>query len=271
MSTQPAVVLTIGGSDSSGGAGVQADLRAFGAFGVLGTTAFTVVTAQNTSAIQGAHVIPASFVGTQIDAVRHDLDIRAVKTGMLGRPEVIGVVTDRVRHGLGPLVVDSVLVTGTGQRLFDDATTDAYLSHLIPTATVLTANRDEAALLCGEPLDSVRDLHRAAASLAALGPTMVLITGGRLGGTRSTDVMWFEGETVELSAGRVVTTNTRGTGDTLSAGICAGLADGEPPDVAARKAKAFITGALAGSAEWRVGAGTGPLDASWRQSKSLEP
>lgn len=260
MSPEPPVVLSISGSDSGAGAGAQADLKTYEAYGVHGTTAITALTAQNTRGVVEALATPPSFVAAQIDAVLADFRLAAAKTGLLGPPEVVEVVADRAATGrFGPFVVDPVLVSSTGAPITPEGTRAAYVERLFPLATVVTPNRDEAALLSGRSIDSVRDLRLAAEVLGEMGAEHVVVKGGRLDGDLATDVIWHAGEVRELHSPRLDTRNHHGSGCTLAAAIAAGLARGRTPDDAIDRAKHFVDRALAAASGWRLGAGRGPL------------
>ncbi|GIG70823.1 bifunctional hydroxymethylpyrimidine kinase/phosphomethylpyrimidine kinase [Phytomonospora endophytica] len=250
----PPVVLTIAGSDSGGGAGIQADLKTFAAHGVFGTSVITALTAQNTVGVTGVHAVPADFVAAQLDAVLADLDVRAVKTGMLGDPAILAVVADYARAGRLPnLVVDPVVVATSGDLLYRGDPVD-YLRLLTPHATVLTPNIPEARVLGSED----------AAMLARAAGTAVVLKGGHADGERSTDTV-ADGERLWiLDAARIDTVNTHGTGCTFSAAIAVGLARGADLATALRDAKSYITGALAAASTWRLGRGHGPVDHFWR-------
>lgn len=278
----PPIVLTIAGSDSGGGAGIQADLKTFAAHGVFGTSVVTALTAQNTVGVKGVHAVPAGFVAAQLDAVLADLDVRAVKTGMLGDPAILAVVADYARAGRLPnLVVDPVVVATSGDLLYQGDPAD-YLRLLTPYATVLTPNIPEARVLGGRSTvfaarspGSERDVSGDGpfrSSLAGGDPqalaraagTTVVLKGGHAGGERSVDTVADAERVWELDAERVDTANTHGTGCTFSAAIAAGLARGETLESALRLAKSYITGALAAGASWRLGHGSGPVDHFWR-------
>ena len=260
----PIVVLSIAGSDSGGGAGLQADLRTFGALGVFGTTAVTAVTAQHTAAVVGVVAIEPAFVVAQIEAVVSDLHPAAAKTGMLALPETVLAVADLAERGLLPtLVVDPVLVSSTGHALMSEGGVDAYRRRLLPRAAVATPNLREAALLTGrQPADlaTIERMIEAAEELLALGSGAVVVKGGHFAGEGSPDVFVDGGEPVILTSARVATGNDHGTGCSLSAAIAAGLAGGAEPLEAVRAAKGFVHRALTGAAGWRLGAGHGPID-----------
>ena len=259
--TTPNVALTIAGSDSGGGAGIQADLRAFGRFGVFGTSAITAVTAQNTVGVTDVHVIPAATVTAQIDAVLGDFPVGAVKTGMLATTELVALVAARAAAGELPnLVVDPVLVSATGHRLLEEGALAAYRDLLLPHATIATPNLEEAAVLVRRPLRTLDDARAAAHELADLGTRLVVVKGGHLEGPRAVDVIVVDGVDHHLSAGRIDTANTHGTGCTFAAAAAAGLANGLDPLDALADAKRYVTSAIAGAATWQLGAGNGPLD-----------
>lgn len=257
----PPVALTIAGSDSGGAAGIQADLRAFAALGVYGTTAVTAVTAQNTVGVQDVHVIPAEHVDAQIGSVVTDLRPSAVKTGMLATEATIAAVAARARRGdLANLVVDPVMVASTGHRLLDRQAERAYVERLFPHALVVTPNLREAAVLVGRELRTVEDMVSAARQLAETGARHVVVKGGHLGGSSAVDVIWTGTKATVLSVPRVETANVHGTGCTLSAAVAAHLALGNSPVEAIERAKAFLTKALRGAAAWTLGSGQGPVD-----------
>jgi hydroxymethylpyrimidine/phosphomethylpyrimidine kinase len=263
VTSAPKVALTIAGSDSGGGAGIQADLKTFEALGVWGTCAITGITAQNTVGVQDALVLPPRLVRAQIDAVVDDLGAAAVKTGMLGAAAVIEAVAAAVTaHGLAPLVVDPVLVTSHGDLLLEADGMGVLRSLLLPLAAVVTPNIPEAEALLGHPIEGVDAMEGAAAELASLGPAAVLLKGGHLGGDRSPDVLWLDGRAHWLDAPRQAARHTHGTGCTLSAAICALLALGETLPTACVRAKDFVTAAIAAGLE--VGGGVGPVNPGWR-------
>jgi hydroxymethylpyrimidine/phosphomethylpyrimidine kinase len=237
--------LTIAGSDSSGGAGIQADLRTMAAFGVFGTTAITSVTVQNTMRVESAQHLPASLVAAQIDAVMQDVGADAAKTGMLPTAEVIEVVADRIRaHRIARLVVDPVMVATSGGRLMEGGALDSLVRHLVPLAAVVTPNLAETAALSGVAGTSEADLERAARVIHAMGPRNVLIKGGHAAG-ECTDIL-FDGRRFErFAAPRLGRGPVHGAGCTLSAAIAAGLALGWELVPAVQRAKAFVTTAIA--------------------------
>ncbi|GAC1665400.1 MAG: bifunctional hydroxymethylpyrimidine kinase/phosphomethylpyrimidine kinase [Candidatus Limnocylindrales bacterium] len=255
--------LTIAGSDSGGGAGIQADLKTFSAFGVYGASAITAITAQNTLGVQAIHEVPADVVAAQIDAVLSDIGADAVKTGMLFSAAIIEVVADRLRaHGVSRLVVDPVMVAKSGDRLLRDDAVAALRELLLPLAEVVTPNTDEARVLAGIDVVDQGSAREAARRIHALGPRHVIVKGGHLDGLTSDDLV-FDGERFEVLAGRRITTrHTHGSGCTFSAAIAAGLAAGCSPLEAAQAARAFVQGAIEHAEP--IGAGHGPLNHLWR-------
>lgn len=256
----PPVVLTIAGSDSGGGAGVQADLKTFAALGAFGTSAVTALTAQNTVGVHAVHVAPAAIVDAQITAVLSDFDVAAVKTGMLATAEAVALVGRRARAGELPnLVVDPVMVAASGDRLLDREAERTYLEELLPHAAVVTPNMAEAGVLLGRKVLTLEDLRSAARDLVAAGARAVIVKGGHLDGD-AVDVLWDGGELVELRAERVPTANVHGTGCTFASAIAVHLAQGAPLRSAAEQAKRYLTAALRGGSEWKLGAGHGPVN-----------
>lgn len=257
----PPVALTIAGSDSSGGAGIQADLRSFASLGAFGTSVITAVTAQNTQGVTDVHVIPTPTVASQIDAVTDDLTVAATKTGMLATAELVGLVGDRARAGQLPnLVVDPVLVSATGHRLLEEDAVEHYRTRLLPHALVATPNLIEAGVLVGRELTTRDDMRAAARELAQDGVSIVVIKGGHASGPQAVDLVLVDGEEHELSAERIDTANTHGTGCTFAAATAAGLASGLDPLAALQQAKRYVTACIAGAVDWRLGSGCGPVD-----------
>ncbi len=263
MSGSRPVALTIAGSDSGGGAGIQADLKTFEALGVWGTCALTGVTAQNTVGVHEALVLPAGLVRAQIEAVVGDFGVAAVKTGMLGSAAVIDAVAAAVNdHGLRPLVVDPVLVTSHGDLLLEADAVGVLRRILLPLATVITPNIPEAEALLSRPIPGLAVMEEAAAELASLGAAAVLLKGGHLDGPRSPDVLWQDGRAQWLDGPRLDARHTHGTGCTLSAAICAAMAIGRPLETACRDAKEFVAAAIVAGVD--VGRGVGPVNPGWR-------
>jgi hydroxymethylpyrimidine kinase/phosphomethylpyrimidine kinase len=270
----PTVALTIAGSDSGGGAGIQADLKTFAAHGVFGTSAITAVTAQNTRTVIGVVALEPAFVVAQVEAVLDDLRPRAVKTGMLATAGTVAAIAGLARRGALPrLVVDPVLVSSTGRRLMDDGGVDAYRTLLLPLAAVATPNLREAAVLTGRALEDLGSLDAmvaAAEELRSLGTDTVVVKGGHLAqalgsdpassSAPSPDVLVGPGGLVVLEGDRVATGNDHGTGCSLSAAIAANLALGLGSVDAVRAAKDYVHRALVGGSAWRLGAGHGPID-----------
>lgn len=255
--------LTIAGSDSGGGAGIQADLKTFSALGVYGASVITALTAQNTREVRAIHDAPPEFIAQQIDAVFDDIRIDAVKIGMLSRPEVIETVAAGLeRHGVSRLVLDPVMVAKSGDHLLVPEAVDALRERLLPLATLVTPNLPEAAVLLDEkPLTDEAGMAAACKRLLALGADWVLLKGGHLEGPESSDLLMAGGdETGELfTAPRIPTQNTHGTGCTLSSAITAGLAQGLDVSEATRRAKDYVTAALQAADRLDVGAGHGPV------------
>ncbi len=251
------IVLTIAGSDSGGGAGVQADLKTITVLGAYGACAVTALTAQNTTGVRGVLEVPAEFVAAQIDAVMEDIGADAAKTGMLGGRAVVEVVADRVRrHDIGPLVVDPVMVSKSGDELLAADAVDALRRLLLPLATVVTPNLPEAAALAGIPVETPDDMREAARRIHALGPGHVLVKGGHLEG-EPTDLL-FDGSAFQaVTRPRVDTPNTHGTGCTYSAAIATGLARGMAVERAVEWARDALQQALEASLD--IGKGCGPL------------
>jgi hydroxymethylpyrimidine/phosphomethylpyrimidine kinase len=263
-SNTPPVALTIAGSDSGGGAGIQAGLLTFASLGVHGTSAVTALTAQNTVGVTGVHVPPVEFLLAQVEAVLDDLAVAATKTGMLATEEVVRAVAGLAAAGRLPnLVVDPVLVSSTGARLLDPGAERAYRDALFPNALVVTPNTREATALLGTPVETVTEAREAARRLGDLGPAWVVVKGGHLADDdgEAVDVVYqrASGELSELRLPRVPTRNDHGTGCTFGAAIAAGLARGAGVPDALDAAKRFVHAGLASSAGWRLGAGHGPV------------
>jgi hydroxymethylpyrimidine/phosphomethylpyrimidine kinase len=253
------VALTIAGSDSGGGAGIQADLRTFAFHQVHGTSALTCITAQNTLGVTRVDALPPEAVVAQIEAVVSDIGVQAAKTGMLLNQEIIAAVAAQVeRFNLSNLVVDPVMVSRTGAQLIDNQAIATLRSSLIPLAIVLTPNRYEAQILAGFDIHTLNDMQQAARQIHQLGAQAVLIKGGGMAGElRGVDV-WFDGQQMEtLTIATVDTPNTHGTGCTLAAAIAANLAIGKSPLSATRLAKEYVTAALRHALS--IGKGQGPV------------
>lgn len=234
-------VLTIAGSDSSGGAGIQADLRTFTALGVWGKAAVTAVTAQSSRAVRDTVVVPARSVRAQIDCALEDGPVAAAKTGMLATAEIVETVAAAAADGrLGALVVDPVIISSTGQRLLGERGVSTLAELLLPICRVFTPNLPEAEHFLGDRITSRLEMEQAAPRLAALGPQAVLLKGGHLPGAESPDLLWHDGRGTWLDGPRLAGPSVHGTGCTLSAAITAGLARSESLLVACRQAKHFV-------------------------------
>ena len=255
-------VLSIAGSDSGGGAGIQADLKTFSALGCYGMTAITALTAQNTQGVRGIHGVPPEFLAAQIDAVLEDIGADAVKIGMLHAPEIVRVVAQAIRkHKLQHVVLDPVMVATSGDRLIAEETVSVLVKELFPLATVITPNLDEAELLLGHKIAGIAALEPAARELLALGAPSVLLKGGHLQGDEVVDLLLQPGrDPLRLASARIASQNVHGTGCTLSSAIAAHLALGHALEDAVRLARAYILGAIAAGAEVRTGQGHGPLN-----------
>lgn len=255
------VALTIAGSDSSGGAGIQADLKTFAACGVYGASAITALTAQNTRGVTGIHDVPPDFITAQIDAVFSDLDVKAVKIGMVARREAIeAIVASLDCWSPQHVVVDPVMVATSGDRLLSPDAVDALRAKLFPRASLITPNLPEAAALLNEAIaEGEADIARQGRALLALGCPVVLVKGGHGHGPESTDYLIDNNSLIRLAAPRVATSNTHGTGCSLSSAIAAGLAKGRDLEAAVRDAKAYVSAAIAAADRLQVGHGHGPI------------
>jgi len=255
------IALTIAGSDSGGGAGIQADLKTFAACGVYGASVIAALTAQNTRGVTGIHDVPADFITAQIDAVFSDLDVKAVKIGMVARVEAIdAIVAGLDRWSAKHVVVDPVMVATSGDRLLSPDAIDALRTRLFPRASLITPNLPEAAALLGEAIaESDADIEAQGRRLLALGCPAVLIKGGHGHGPESTDWLIDGASVIRLAAPRIDTRNTHGTGCSLSSAIAAGLAKGQGLEAAVRDAKAYISAAIAAADRLQVGHGHGPI------------
>jgi hydroxymethylpyrimidine/phosphomethylpyrimidine kinase len=257
-------VLSIAGSDPSGGAGIQADLKTFAALGVYGMAAITALTAQNTVAVTGVHEVPPEFVAAQIDAVFADIVPDAVKAGMLSSAAIIHVVAEKARgFGFRNLVVDPVMVAKSGDRLLREDAVRALRDELIPLAYVVTPNLPEAAAITGRPVETLDNMREAARAIHSLGARNVVVKGGHLPGDVVTDLL-FDGERFhEFTGPRIATKNTHGTGCTFASAIACYLAKSVPIAEAVRQAKAYLTGALEHA--YDTGKGHGSVNHGWRE------
>jgi hydroxymethylpyrimidine/phosphomethylpyrimidine kinase len=256
--------LTIAGSDSGGGAGIQADLKTFAALGVYGASAVTAVTAQDTTGVRAWQAVDPALVGQQIDAVLEDIGAGAAKTGMLASAAIVRAVADRLRaHGVSALVVDPVMVATSGDPLLDEDARAVLVRELLPLAAVATPNRAEAEVLAGRRIESWEDARAAARTIVELGARAVIITGGDFDDAESSTDLWFDGHAFrEFTAVRVRTSSTHGTGCTFSAAIAAGLARGMGAESAVALAKSYVTLAL--QYAFPVGHGRGPVHHFYR-------
>ncbi|MFT4097137.1 MAG: bifunctional hydroxymethylpyrimidine kinase/phosphomethylpyrimidine kinase [Rhodoblastus sp.] len=255
-------VLSVAGSDPSGGAGVQADLKTFSAFGCYGMAAITALTAQNTVGVRAVHVPPVDFLVTQLDAIFEDIAVDAVKIGMLATGAIVSAVADRLaHHGARNIVLDPVLVATSGDSLGASDVVDALITRLMPLASVATPNIPEAARLVGRDVAAEPDdMARAGAELLARGARAVLVKGGHGDGAEAVDVLVTAAGAEHFTAPRIATRNTHGTGCSLSSAIAAGLARGAALPQAVIEAKAWLTDALRAADGLSVGRGHGPLD-----------
>jgi hydroxymethylpyrimidine/phosphomethylpyrimidine kinase len=260
-------VLTIAGSDSGGGAGIQADLKTFSALGCYGMSVITAVTAQNTKAVTGIHPVPPAFIVQQIDAVMEDIGVDAVKIGVLHSPEVINTVAERLKHyDVANVVVDPVMVAKSGDKLLRDDAVEALKTALFPITTLITPNLPEAAVLLQCPTniltqEDMPHLEAVCKKLATLGPQAVLLKGGHLQSKQSCDILYskMDDTLCHFEAERIDTINTHGTGCTLSSAIASNLAKGHSIREAILRAKEYITQALKVGAAYRLGSGHGPV------------
>ena len=261
MNNSRRIALTIAGSDSGGGAGIQADLKSFAALGVYGASVITALTAQNTRGVTGIHQVPAGFVTAQIDAVFDDLDVRAVKIGMVADLAVIDAIAAALRKwSPNHIVLDPVMVATSGDRLLAAEAVDALRTKLIPLASLITPNMPEAAALLDEPVAADQAaIESQGRRLLAMGCPAVLINGGHGQRAESIDYLVRAGGSIALAAPRTATRNTHGTGCSLSSAIAAGLAKGEDMETAVRNAKAWVGAAIAAADRLGVGHGHGPI------------
>ena len=255
-------VLTIAGSDSGGGAGIQADLKTFSAIGCYGMSVITALTAQNTRGVNSIHAVPPAFAVEQIDAVLSDIGADAVKIGMLYSAELIEAVAAALkRHGAHKIVLDPVMVAQSGDKLLQDDAVEAIKAYLMPLAEVVTPNLPEAMVLTGQTLQNRQDVASAARALVAHGSRSILIKGGHGDDHQSSDLLYLADEDRQmwLPAKRIQTRNNHGTGCTLSSAIAAYLAQGHDIEPAVQKAKTFMTQAIAAGAAYTIGHGHGPV------------
>jgi hydroxymethylpyrimidine/phosphomethylpyrimidine kinase len=255
-------VLSIAGSDSGGGAGIQADLKTFSALGCFGMTAITALTAQNTCGVRAIHGVPLEMLRDQIDAVLEDIGVDAVKVGMLHSPDIVRTVAQAIdRHHLPLVVFDPVMVATSGAKLIDDPAIAVLVAEMFPRAALITPNLDEAGLLVGRTLSSPQDMLQAAQELMRRGARAVLLKGGHLAGDTVMDLLLQQGcEPLWLQGPRIDTANTHGTGCTLSSAVAAHLALGSDLPKAVQLARDFVRSALQAGATVKTGQGSGPLN-----------
>jgi len=258
-------VLSIAGSDSGGGAGIQADLKSIAALGCYGMTAITALTAQNTQGVRAIHAVPLKMLADQIDAVVEDIGVDAVKIGMLHSADTVRTVSAAIeRHALPHIVLDPVMIATSGAVLIDNEAISVLVRYLFPRAAVVTPNLDEASLLVGRPLDNEAAMEAAALQLLDMGAQAVLLKGGHLPGDTVSDLLVTnERQPHWMRAARIDTPNTHGTGCTLSSAIASHLALGAPLAQAVELAREYVRGALQAGARVRTGEGSGPLDHSY--------
>jgi hydroxymethylpyrimidine/phosphomethylpyrimidine kinase len=257
----PPRVLAIAGSDSGGGAGIQADLKTMLALGVHGMTVICAVTAQNSVGVQGYWELPPEAVAAQLDSVLGDIGTQAIKTGMLASPVLVGVVSDALAEVAAPVVVDPVAVSKHGDSLLSAGTLEAVRDRLLPLATVVTPNLFEAGLLTGMTISDETQMLAAARAINAMGPQWVLVKGGHLAG-QPLDLLFDGSQVIRFGGRRIPTKHTHGTGCTLASAIASRLALGDDVPSAVRAAKQYVTGAIAGG--FPLGAGIGPVDHGWQ-------
>ena len=254
--------MTIAGSDSGGGAGIQADLKTFSALGVYGASTLTAITAQNTVAVTAVYELPTDVIAAQIDAVITDIGVDAVKTGMLSSVAIVEVVAQELkRHGIINLVVDPVMVAKSGDTLLRQEAVDSLRTRLLPLAAVATPNIPEAETLTGREIVSDEDMRRAAEEIVAMGARAVVVKGGHRDGP-ATDLYYDGSRFQEFSAPRFDTVNTHGTGCTFASAVAAGLAQGKDVIDAVAQAKEYVTGAIRNS--YPLGQGHGPVHHFYR-------
>jgi len=255
-------ILTIAGSDSSGGAGIQADLKTIAAHGMYGMSVITALTAQNTTGVFAVQESTPEFTAAQLDAVLTDIFPDAVKIGMVSSAENIRVIADRLRHHkVRNIVLDPVMMSTSGAKLISDGAIDTLMRELVPLARVITPNIFESEEICGFAVNSEGDMQNAAEAIGGKFPCAVLVKGGH-GNREAADLLYDNGKCVWLRAGRISNSNTHGTGCTLSSAIACRLAEGKPLEESVRLAKEYLTGAIAAMLD--LGLGAGPLDHGYR-------
>ncbi len=259
--------LTIAGSDSGGGAGVQADLKTFSALGCFGMSAITALTAQNTIEVAGIYPVSPEFIGMQIDAVFTDIGADAVKIGMLHSPEVIEIVAEKLKkYKCNSIILDPVMVAKSGDKLLQDDAINTLKKVLIPLATIITPNLPEASVLLGKPVETREQMYEACRDLSLLGCKNILLKGGHLTESHSVDFLYLgkNKKLIELDEKRIATKNSHGTGCTISSAVAAYMARKNSIENSVKKAKSYITGALEAGSEYRTGSGHGPVHHFYR-------
>jgi hydroxymethylpyrimidine/phosphomethylpyrimidine kinase len=261
MSTPPPRVLAVAGSDSGGGAGIQADLKTMLALGVHGMTVICAVTAQNSVGVQGYWELPPEAVRAQLESVLSDIGVQAVKTGMLASPVLVATVADALAEVAAPVVIDPVAVSKHGDSLLSAGTLEAVIERLLPLATVVTPNLLEAELLTGMSIGDEAQMLAAGRAILAMGPQWVLMKGGHLPG-RPVDLLVSSQDVIRFPGERIASAHTHGTGCTLASAVASRLAFGDDVPTAAKAAKDYVTGAI--MAGFPLGSGIGPVDHGWR-------
>ena len=259
-------VLTIAGSDSGGGAGIQADIKAISAMGCYAASAITAITVQNTVGVHAVHPVPLDILAGQIDAVLSDIGADAIKIGMLHSAEVVNLVAEKIeQYGIKNVVLDPVMVSTSGHRLIEETAIDSLKSRLMPLARVITPNIPEAEILCGKKIASEKEFAEVAKILSLDNTVSVLLKAGHLTGETLVDYFYNaeDGSIALLPSKRVNTRNTHGTGCTLSSAFAAALAKGETLTKAAQSAKQYIQQAIISGAEYQIGKGHGPVNHFW--------
>ena len=263
-------VLTIAGSDSGGGAGIQADIKAISAMGCYAASAITAITVQNTSGVQAVHPVPLDILEGQIDAVLSDIGADAIKIGMLHSSDVVHLVADMIgKYGIRNIVLDPVMVSTSGHRLIEEDAVEVIRTRLMPLARVITPNVPEAEILTGCSIAGEQDFDKIARQLSSISDISVMLKAGHLEGESLVDYFYNaeDGTMTRLPSQRIHTRNTHGTGCTLSSALAAALAKGEDLTSAAISAKKYIEQAIISGAEYQIGSGHGPVDHFWSMAK----
>ncbi|AGA76511.1 bifunctional hydroxymethylpyrimidine kinase/phosphomethylpyrimidine kinase [Echinicola vietnamensis] len=263
-------VLTIAGSDSGGGAGIQADLKTFSALGCFGTSVITATTAQNTQGVRSIHDIPEQHIQDQLEAVLSDIGPKAIKIGMINRPEVVRVIVEALRRYPDiPVVFDPVMVATSGDRLIKEETVEVIKQELFPVSNVITPNMDEAAVLIGKAVNDPQEMEKAAQTLLGYGSGFVLVKGGHLQGDQVSDVLCGDGQTHVFESAKIKTKNVHGTGCTLSSAIAVFLAEGQEVRQAVASARNYVFQAIDAGKAVKTGQGSGPLNHFYYPKKMI--